>query len=65
MPLYEFFCPKCNKQLELIQNKFSDPHPTCSCVEDNPVTMVKKLSKNSFILKGHGWYRDGYSSAKK
>jgi len=60
MPLYEYKCPKCAKELELMQ-KFTDPAPLCVCAEGNPVEMVKQISRGSFILKGSGWYKNDYA----
>lgn len=63
MPIYEFQCPKCKKDLEVNQ-KMSDPAPLCACEEGDPVEMIKQISLSSFSLKGQGWYRDGYSGKK-
>ena len=57
MPLYEFVCPHCGKELEAIQ-KYNDPYPIC---EECQKEMVKKISvSTSFILNGGGWAKDGY-----
>lgn len=61
MPIYEYHCKNCKKDFELIQ-KASDPPlalcPTCK-------KKVKRvISQTSFMLKGSGWYKDGYSAAK-
>ena len=63
MPIYEYECPKCYIGIELIQ-KLEDPVPLCFCEDGDPVSMIKKMSKNSFQLKGSGWERDGYSTKK-
>lgn len=58
MPLYDFKCSKCEHVFELIQ-KYLDPHPHCEkCGEPT----IKIISNTTFILKGGGWYKDGYSS---
>lgn len=59
MPIYEYKCPKCYKEMELTQ-KFNDPAPLCCCDEGAPVEMVKQISKSSFVLKGKGWYKTDY-----
>lgn len=58
MPLYEFQCPTCKKQVEELM-KHSDPNPKCKACE---VEMRKLISRTSFELLGGGWYKDGYSS---
>ena len=70
MPLYEYKCPSCGTEEEVMQ-KHTDPAPVClKCSKGNPhdpdndVFMVKQISKTSFSLKGSGWYRDGYSKKK-
>ena len=60
MPLYDFKCEECDYIFELIQ-KHSDDNPQCiKCAKDTK----KIISKTSFILKGDGWYKDGYSKSK-
>lgn len=42
--------------------RYSDKRPDCpSCGKDKP---KKLISKGSFILKGDGWYKDGYGLKK-
>lgn len=57
MPLYDFKCEECEHAFEVIQ-KHSDNHPQCiKCGKSTK----KIISNTSFILKGDGWYKDGYS----
>lgn len=58
MPIYEYRCPDCAHDFELIQKFSDDPARTCpKCGMEN----VKKLiSQTSFVLKGSGWYNDHY-----
>ena len=58
MPIYEFVCESCGRLVERLQ-KLSDPPPE-SCPECGG-KMAKIMSRNSFQLKGGGWYRDLYS----
>jgi putative FmdB family regulatory protein len=58
MPIYEYECPSCGHDFEKIQ-KFSDP-PVKRCPECGS-SVRKKLSVSAFMLKGGGWYADGYS----
>lgn len=59
MPIYEYQCLQCGKEIEMIQ-KLSDS-PLAICPDCGGKT-EKKLSRASFQLKGSGWYADGYSS---
>lgn len=60
MPIYEFVCEACGRIVERLQ-KVSDPPPD-ACPECGG-KMAKIMSRNSFQLKGGGWYKDLYSSA--
>lgn len=64
MPIYEYVCEACGKEVDLLQ-KMSDPAPEkCpSCSAEGK--MVKRVSRTSFQLKGGGWYSDLYGSVKK
>jgi putative FmdB family regulatory protein len=60
MPIYEFVCEACGNIVERLQ-KLSDPPPDV-CPECGG-KMAKIMSRNSFQLKGGGWYRDLYGSS--
>ncbi len=60
MPIYEFVCEACGRLVERLQ-KLTDPPPD-GCPECGG-KMAKIMSRNSFQLKGGGWYKDLYSSA--
>lgn len=64
MPIYEYRCPKCGHELEVMQ-KVDAPAPgSCpSCKAETPLERL--VSRSSFHLKGGGWYSDLYGSAKK
>jgi putative FmdB family regulatory protein len=62
VPIYEFVCEKCGRIVERLQ-KVSDPPPE-ACPECGG-KMAKIMSRNSFQLKGGGWYKDLYSSSSK
>ena len=59
MPIYEYRCPVCGHEVEVLQ-RLSDPPPKCEECEEEPV-MEKQVSATSFSLKGGGWASDGYS----
>ena len=57
MPIYEYRCKTCGKKSEvLFFNYKKTKNPIC-CKK----LMTKTIGKTSFILKGGGWYSDGYS----
>ncbi|NBO56189.1 MAG: zinc ribbon domain-containing protein [Actinobacteria bacterium] len=57
MPLYDFKCPKCGHTFERSQ-KVNDQNPKCPVCPD---TQTEKLiSRSNFVLKGGGWYSEGY-----
>jgi putative FmdB family regulatory protein len=60
MPIYEFVCESCGRLVESLQ-KLTDPPPD-PCPECGG-KMAKIMSRNSFQLKGGGWYKDLYSSS--
>ena len=65
MPIYEYKCNKCNCWWEEIE-KFSDPTLTyCKGCETEGGVHRLIPGQLNFILKGDGWYKDGYSSSKK
>lgn len=74
MPNYDFKCRTCGHTFEKIQS-YKDPNPQCPAVvplEADDITSApvgkpcggeteKLISKGgTFILKGGGWYKDGY-----
>ena len=61
MPTYDYVCNKCSHEFE-VQQKMSDPAiTTCEkCGGD----LTKIISSGNFVLKGSGWYADGYTSDK-
>ena len=60
MPLYEYQCQSCKKQLEIMQ-KISDP-PKKKCPECGG-KLTKLISASGFQLKGTGWYKTDYASS--
>lgn len=63
MPVYEYACEGCGHQLE-IQQKLADA-PLKTCPECGKDLLEKLISSTAFVLKGSGWYKDGYSGAEK
>jgi putative FmdB family regulatory protein len=59
MPIYEYRCDACGKQLELILKIGEEARPTCpSCRK----RMRRVISQTAFVLKGSGWYVTDYPS---
>lgn len=62
MPLYEYECQACGHHLEAQQRMADAALLTCpSCGKDE---LQKLISATAFHLKGGGWYKDLYASAK-
>jgi putative FmdB family regulatory protein len=59
MPIYEYRCQSCGEEIEAIQ-KFSD-RPLSKCKKCGG-PLEKLLSRSAFMLKGGGWYADGYKA---
>lgn len=58
MPLYEYHCNGCGKNLE-IQQKISEPVKK-KCPECGG-KLKKQISASGFQLKGTGWYKTDYA----
>lgn len=62
MPIYEYRCESCGKELDKIQG-FSDP-PLTTCPACGQEALKRLISMSSFHLKGSGWYVTDYKGAK-
>ncbi len=63
MPTYDYICTKCHHSWELEQRIVEDPVRKCPKCRAN--TAKRQISSGAgFILKGGGWYADGYGSKK-
>lgn len=60
MPIYEYGCDRCGHIME-VWAKISDPPPT-TCNECQAPDPRKLVSRTAFLLKGGGWYAQGYGS---
>ena len=63
MPTYSYLCDACGKTFELEQRISEDPVKKCA-VCGQPKARRQIVSGN-FILKGGGWYSDGYGNSRK
>ena len=57
MPVYVYQCQKCGRKKE-VSKKISESDKPEYC---GYLTMRKIIAPTSFILKGQGWAKDGYS----
>jgi putative FmdB family regulatory protein len=63
MPTYDYICTACHNAWELEQRIVEDPIKKCPKCGKN--TARRQISSGAgFILKGGGWYADGYGSKK-
>jgi putative FmdB family regulatory protein len=62
MPIYEYECQACGHTFEEWQKMSDKPIRVCPKCKKRKVE--KLISQTSFQLKGGGWYKDLYSSAK-
>ena len=61
-PVYEYKCDKCKCIIEEFKSiNDNTKHIKCECGNK----AKKIISSNSFILKGSGWYKDGYTKQKR
>ena len=68
MPLYEYQCPKCKDNIEILQRGFEEKKPPfCTkCSKNKKLVIMKRMiSRNEFHLKGDGWYKDHYGLKEK
>ncbi len=59
MPIYEYGCTACGDRFEIMQRFSDDPLVKCTKCGGE---LKKLISNTSFVLKGAGWYADGYAS---
>ena len=63
MPIYEYQCQACQKQIEALQ-KISDA-PLLDCPQCGEPALKKKISAAAFRLKGGGWYETDFKTGNK
>ena len=62
MPTYSYQCEACQREFEKEQRISESAIKKCpSC---GKLKLRRLISSGNFILKGGGWYSDGYGSAK-
>jgi putative FmdB family regulatory protein len=63
MPIYEYQCQSCGKELEVLQ-KISD-EPLLDCPACGQPSLKKKVTAAAFRLKGGGWYETDFKTNNK
>jgi putative FmdB family regulatory protein len=58
MPVYEYQCGACNKELEVMQRITEKPLEACPSCGGK---LQRLISNTGFILKGTGWYATDYA----
>jgi len=58
MPIFEYICKSCGESIEV----WGNDEPLCPKCKNK---MEKIISKSTFILKGGGWYSEGYNKKEK
>jgi putative FmdB family regulatory protein len=62
MPTYLYHCDACNSEFEKEQ-RIVEP-PLKKCAKCGKSKARRLITGANFILKGGGWYSDGYGSSK-
>lgn len=60
MPIYEYKCESCGRQIEVFQK--IDESPLTSCPNCGKSALSKLISAAGFQLKGSGWYATDYKN---
>tara|TARA_R110002110_G_scaffold107895_1_gene269870 strand:+ start:8447 stop:8641 length:195 start_codon:yes stop_codon:yes gene_type:complete len=64
MPIYVYECEQCSVTREELQKSSDEPLTDCEgCNEED--TLKRVIGLSSFVLKGSGWYKDGYSKGSE
>ena len=63
MPIYEYQCQACQKQIEVLQ-KINDA-PLIDCPQCGKPALKKQVSAAAFRLKGGGWYETDFKTGNK
>jgi len=63
MPIYEYRCKACGRELEALQKMSDDP--LTDCPQCHQLALHKQISAAGFRLSGSGWYETDFKSGKK
>jgi putative FmdB family regulatory protein len=63
MPTYHYKCSNCGSEIEIFQKITDDKLTHCdACHQDS---LERIIMATNFVLKGGGWFKDGYSNSFK
>lgn len=62
MPTYVYACRDCHAERE-VKQRITDT-PLTHCEACGHEALERKLFASGFVLKGGGWYADGYGTKK-
>ena len=62
MPTYSYRCDACQTEFDKEQRISEDP--IRKCPKCGKLKVRRMISSGNFILKGGGWYSDGYGKGK-
>lgn len=57
-PTYEYYCTSCKDDFEA-EHKMTERIAFC---EECGTPLIRHISPSTFVLKGKGWYKDGYGN---
>lgn len=63
MPFYEYSCPRCGAEKEVLHGINAKPEVLCEHCEG--AVMQRLISAAGFRLKGGGWYETDFKSDKR
>lgn len=63
MPIYQYQCGACHKEVEVLQKVSDDP--LRDCPECGEPSLKKKVTAAAFRLKGGGWYETDFKTGDK
>ena len=63
MPTYDYRCEACKQEFEHFQKITEEPLKTCP--KCGAPEVKRQITSGNFILRGGGWYADGYSGGGK
>jgi len=65
MAIYEFKCDDCGRIMTVSIPITSADKKRVKCDNCKSIKTRKIISKSTFVLKGGGWYADGYTKNKR
>ena len=63
MPIYQYQCGACHREVEVLQKVSDDP--LRDCPECGEPALKKKVTAAAFRLKGGGWYETDFKTGDK